>query len=115
VVDDNADAAEGLALLLRQGGHTVRTAYTGPAALDTARELAPQVAILDIGLPGLDGYEVAHRLRQSAPPSSLRLLVALTGSSGEHGRQRALSAGFDQHLVKPIEPDTLLALLAALK
>jgi CheY-like chemotaxis protein len=112
VVDDSADTAEGLALLLRLKGHTVRTAYSGAAALEAARELRPEVAVLDIGLPDLDGYEVARRLRQQAGEGARLLLVALSGLGQEADRRRSHEAGLDHHLLKPIELEELSALLA---
>jgi PAS domain S-box-containing protein len=100
VVDDNADAAESLAQLLMLKGHEVRVAYDGLSGVETARAFAPDVVLLDIGMPGLDGYAVARRLREQdgAPPMRL---VALTGYGQEDDRRRALDAGFDGHLVKP--------------
>ncbi|HEX5817459.1 MAG TPA: PAS domain S-box protein [Gemmatimonadales bacterium] len=100
VVDDNADAAESLAQLLMLKGHEVRVAYDGLSGVEIARAFAPDVVLLDIGMPGLDGYAVARRLRQQdgAPPMRL---VALTGYGQEDDRRRALDAGFDGHLVKP--------------
>jgi PAS domain S-box-containing protein len=110
VVDDNRDAAETLALLLRSAGHEVCLAYDGVEALAAAEGFGPEVAFLDIGLPGLDGYEVARRLRQR--PGKL-LLVAVTGYGQEEDRRRAHAAGFDRHLVKPVDPTVLQELLAA--
>jgi CheY-like chemotaxis protein len=112
VVDDSADTADSLAHLLRRAGHTVSTAYSGPAALESVRAQAPQVVILDIGLPGLDGYEVALRLRGQADPGRPLLLIALTGWGEEGGRERATAAGFDRYLVKPVEAETLLEVIA---
>ncbi len=110
VVDDNADAADSLALLLRLGGHDVRTAYDGPAALDVAGIFRPEVVLLDIGLPRMDGFEVARRLRAEHPDESM-LLVALTGYGQEEDRRQACDAGFDHHFRKPLEIDALKALL----
>jgi PAS domain S-box-containing protein len=100
VVDDNADAAESLAQLLMLKGHDVRVAYDGLTGVATARAFAPDVVLLDIAMPGLDGYAVARRLREQdgAPPMRL---VALTGYGQEDDRRRAIAAGFDGHLVKP--------------
>ncbi len=109
VVDDNQDAANSLARLLRQQGQEVRVAYDGPSALTLAGEFHPEVAVLDIGLPGMDGYDLARRLRQQQGSASL-YLVALTGWGQEDDRRRSTEAGFDRHLVKPIEPDSLLRL-----
>jgi PAS domain S-box-containing protein len=106
VVDDNRDAAESLAMLLRATGHEVRTAHAGPAALEAARAHRPEVVLLDIGLPGLDGYEVARRLR-AEPGFKGALLVALTGYGQDEDRRRSQAAGFDLHLVKPVDLATL--------
>jgi len=110
VVDDNADSAEALALALGVTGHEVRLAADGPSALTTAAEFRPEAVLLDIGLPGMDGYEVARHLR-AAKGSARMVLVALTGYGQEEDRQRAREAGFDHHLVKPANPDAILALL----
>jgi signal transduction histidine kinase len=110
IVDDNADSAESLAMLLAVRGHEVRTAPDGPAALDAAEEFRPEAVILDIGLPGMDGYEVARRLRGRGLANAF--LVAVTGYGADEDRLRAEEAGFDAHLVKPADPDTLERLLA---
>jgi signal transduction histidine kinase/DNA-binding response OmpR family regulator len=109
VVDDNVDAAESLALVLRAAGHRVWTAHSGPAALQAAPEVRPEAVVLDIGLPGMDGYEVARRLRGEA---SGPLLVALTGYGQDDDRRRSREAGFHHHLVKPVDPEELERLLA---
>jgi CheY-like chemotaxis protein len=111
VVDDNLDAAEGLAMLLSLKGHQVATAYDGQGAIDRAREFVPDVVLLDIGLPRLDGFEVARRLRQEHAGRPL-LLVALTGYGQERDRLRAREAGFDHHLLKPVRLEMLEQLLA---
>lgn len=113
VVDDNADSAESLALLLRLSGHQARTAYNGTSALAAARAFSPQVVLLDIGLPGMDGYEVARRLRAGAGGEKM-VLVAQTGYGQEDDHRRSRQAGFDAHLVKPVDPGVLEALLAQL-
>jgi DNA-binding response OmpR family regulator len=113
VVDDNEDAAESLALLLRLGEHEVRVAYDGQTALATARTFQPEIVLLDLGLPGLSGYEVARRLRHEPDMGEMRI-VALTGWGQEEDRRRTRDAGFDHHLVKPVDPDALNRLLAAL-
>jgi len=100
VVDDNVDAAQSLALLLEMDGHEVRLAYDGLSAVAAATAYQPEVVLLDIGLPELDGYEVARQIRQQAALRSVRL-VALTGYGQDTDRQRSLDAGFDHHLVKP--------------
>jgi CheY-like chemotaxis protein len=102
VVEDNDDAREMLAALLRLLGHEVFEAGTGAAALDPARDHPPAVVIMDIGLPDLDGYEVARRLRQRLG-ADVRL-VALSGYGQPQDRARASGAGFDEHLVKPVDP-----------
>ena len=111
VVDDNVDAAEGLAAMLQIWGYTVETAYDGPSAIERARAKPPNGAILDIGLPQMNGYEVARRLRAD-PATKDALLIALSGYGQDEDRQRARDAGFDHHFVKPIEPSALLAWLA---
>jgi PAS domain S-box-containing protein len=111
VVDDNVDAAESLAVFLRATGHEVHTAYDGRAALRQAEALGPEVVVLDIGLPGMDGYEVARRLRQQEGLKQ-PFLVALTGYGQDEDRRRSAAAGFDVHLVKPADPDTLHDLVA---
>ena len=110
IVDDNRDAADSLALILRLKGGDVRVEYEGHAALATAAEFGPAVVLLDIGLPGMSGYEVAHELRRQ-PGGENFLLVATTGWSQPSDRERSRAAGFDHHLVKPIEPAALLTLL----
>lgn len=113
VVDDNIDAAESLATLLLLHGHEVVTVHGASAALGAARQLRPDVALLDIGLPGMDGYELARRLREQ-PELDRTLLVALTGFGQPDDRRRALAAGFSQHFVKPVDPGVLLDLLTRL-
>ena len=110
MVDDNLDAAEGLAMLLALKGHQVSTAYDGESAIERARELLPDVVLLDIGLPQLDGFEVARRLRKEHPDRPM-LLVALTGYGQERDRVRAREAGFDHHLLKPVRLEMLDQLL----
>ena len=111
VVDDNVDAAESLALLLRLEGHDVRVAHDGPAALAAVEAEPPDLLFLDIGMPVMNGYDVAQRLRQR-PGLGHLLLVAMTGWGQEEDRRRSQEAGFDHHLVKPVEPDALHQLLA---
>jgi signal transduction histidine kinase/CheY-like chemotaxis protein len=106
LVDDNEDAADLLALSLTAAGHTVRTAYDGPSALLALAAFAPEVALLDIGLPAMDGYELAERIR--ATHASVRL-IALTGYGQETDRERTREAGFDAHLVKPVELSVVLS------
>ena len=111
VVDDNADAADLLASLMVMRGHDVRTAFNGADALEIVREFHPDVAFLDIGLPGMSGYELAARLRREPALRGL-LLVAVTGWGQEEDRRRSKEAGFDHHLTKPVDPTIVLALLA---
>ena len=113
VVDDNKDSVEILTMLLRMSGHDVRAAYTGPTGLDAAVAYLPDVVLLDIGLPGLNGYEVARRLRQDPRLKGVRL-VAVTGYGDDADRQLALEAGFDRHLVKPINFPQMEELLTTL-
>ena len=105
------DAARSLArLLARLYGQEVRVAHDGPEALDVAGEFRPEVVLLDIGLPGMDGNEVARRLRER-PEFEKTLIVALTGWGQESDVERSRAAGFDHHLVKPADPDAILELL----
>ena len=111
--DDNEDFVEVLARLLRKkGGHDVKIAYDGPSALELAQSFQPEVVFLDIGLPQMDGYEVARRLRE-LPGFGQVLLVALTGYGQEDDRRRAIQAGFDDHLTKPVRSGSLEKLLAS--
>jgi CheY-like chemotaxis protein len=100
--------------LLKLQGHEVRVAYSGVAALETARSYRPDMVFLDIGMPDMDGYEVARRLRQE-PGLEKVVLAALTGWGQQEDRRRAAEAGFHHHLVKPPEPKMLENLLAELK
>jgi signal transduction histidine kinase/ActR/RegA family two-component response regulator len=110
VVDDNVDGAESLSMLLQLSGHDTRTAYSGPEALAAADEYRPDVVFLDIGLPGMNGYEVARLLRQEASLSR-PVLVALTGWGTESDKRQAMDAGFDYHLTKPVESKAVDAVL----
>lgn len=112
VVDDNHDVALTLAALVRYSGHEVRTAHDGPAAIEAARSYLPQLVLIDIGLPGMDGYEVARALRGQLGLDDA-VLAALTGYGQEEDRRRSEEAGFDRHIVKPIRNETLASLLAA--
>jgi signal transduction histidine kinase/DNA-binding response OmpR family regulator len=112
VVDDNQDAAESLGLLLEVSGHEVRVCHDGAAALRAAEEYRPEAVLLDIGLPGMDGYEVARRLR-ACPATRGALLVALTGYGQAEDQRRAREAGFDHHLIKPADVEALAGLLAS--
>jgi two-component system CheB/CheR fusion protein len=111
VVDDNVDMAMSLGLLLRQAGHTISTAHDGPAALEAARSFAPDVILLDIGLPGLDGYRVAEALRREPALAKVRL-VAVSGYGQAEDRRRTKDAGFDHHLVKPVDFRELVSAIA---
>ncbi len=113
VADDNNDALESLATLLQLSGHEVYTAGNGAVALESAEQYRPEVALLDIGMPKLDGYEVARRIR-AQPWGQHITLVALTGWGQDSDRRRSQEAGFDSHLVKPLDLDKLTELLAAL-
>lgn len=112
VVDDNVDAAQSLALLLEGSGHDVQMAFDGPTALTVAFDYRPNVILLDIGLPGIDGFEVAKRLRQHPIFSSV-VVVAMTGYGQVADKKRSQEAGFDHHLVKPTNFTTVLQILAA--
>ena len=112
LIEDNADARDALRVLLELDGYDVEAAGDGAQGLEIARAKTPAVALIDIGLPGMDGYEVARRLRAMAGPRSY--LVALTGYSDPDDRRRAEEAGFDAHVVKPVDPDELTRLLTRL-
>jgi CheY-like chemotaxis protein/two-component sensor histidine kinase len=114
VVDDNVDAAQSLAMLLRLKGQDVQVVHDGPAALQVAQDHAPDMVFLDIGMPGMDGYEVCRRLRQQPGMDNVRA-IALTGWGQEQDRRRSTEAGFDHHLVKPVEPAALEKLLSELQ
>lgn len=114
VIDDNRDAAESMSMLFELWGHEVICVYDGRTALETAAKFRPDAVFLDIGLPGMDGYEIAERLRES-PQAARAVLVAITGYGQDEDRRRSREAGIDHHLVKPVAPDTLLALLDSLE
>jgi signal transduction histidine kinase/ActR/RegA family two-component response regulator len=111
IVDDNIDAGDSLAVLLRLTGHEVSVARNGTRAIELVHDLQPDVGILDIGLPGMDGYELARRLRNE-PHGRSMLLIAITGYGQEDDRKRAKQAGFNHHLTKPADPVQLAHLLA---
>ena len=113
IVEDNPDARDVLRVLLELEGHEVETAEEGQAALEMARTKDPDIALVDIGLPGIDGYEVARRVR--ARDRRRPVLIALTGYGQPEDRRRALEAGFDDVLVKPVDPAALTALLVTLE
>jgi CheY-like chemotaxis protein len=110
VVDDNVDAARSLEMLLRILGHEVSTAPDGLAALDAIETRRPEVVLLDIGLPGLNGYDVARRVRGQPWGKAIRL-IALSGWGRDEDMQRGADAGFDAHLVKPADPTDIERLL----
>ena len=113
VIEDGADTRTSLGFLLTAWNHEVTLAGTGPEGLERARERQPDVAIIDIGLPGLDGYQVAQAIRGDGGEWSRRVkLIALTGYGQATDRARALQAGFDVHLLKPVDPVELRQLLA---
>jgi CheY-like chemotaxis protein len=111
IVDDNGDAVESMALLARSWGHEVAVARDGPSALALAEKFAPETALVDIGLPGMDGHELARRFREQPRYQDL-FLVALTGYGRSEDRKAAHAAGFDVYLVKPAEVDALKGILA---
>ena len=113
LVDDNLDSSDSLRELLQLSGHQVRTAADGPAALAVANEMQPEVVLCDLGLPGMNGYEVAQRLRAS-PLGGTVFLAALTGYGQPSDRQRSAAAGFDAHLVKPVDPFDIERLIEGL-
>src|SRR5262249_11713591 len=112
IVDDNVDAANALAALLRQDKHTVTVAHAGSVAIELSRTFQPQVALVDLGMPGMNGFEVGERLRAAHPDL---LLVAVSGYSGEESRRRAREARFDEYVIKPFDPRALTELLARRK
>jgi signal transduction histidine kinase len=114
VVDDNVDAADSLGQLLELLGHEVRTAYDGETGVDTAEAFRPNVVLMDLGMPRVNGFEAARRIRQQAWGSKMAL-VALTGWGQSDDRQKSADAGFDHHLVKPVEAVTLMQLLDRLR
>ena len=114
IVDDNVDSAQITAMLLEFEGHTVEVAHDGLEALEAAARFKPRVVLLDLGLPKLDGYEVARRLRAD-PQQRDVFLVALTGYGQDDDRERSKAAGFDRHLVKPVDPKHLSELLASIR
>src|SRR5262249_22018125 len=112
IVDDNADSAESMAVLLRLHGHEVRLAYDGQSALEEAHASRPDVIFLDLDLPIMDGYEVAKRLRLEPAMRDMKL-VAMTGYGQEEDRQRTQEAGFQLHMVKPVDFNKVEELLSS--
>ena len=113
IVDDNRDSADSLGMLLQIMGNDIRTAYDGQEGVDVAEEFRPDVVLLDIGLPKLNGYEACRRIREQSWGRSV-VLIALTGWGQEDDRRRSHEAGFDHHMVKPVDPQDLMGLLAEL-
>ena len=113
VVDDNRDSADSLAILLELDGNQIRTAYDGIEAVEAAEDFRPDVVLLDLGLPRLDGYQAAQRIR-AEPWGEKMVLVALTGWDHDDDRRRTSEAGFDRHLVKPVDSNALLKILSGL-
>jgi len=109
VADDNHDAAQTLAVLLEVMGHEVRVAVDGQEAVDLAVSFAPDVVLLDIGMPRMDGYAAARRIKEKRPTA---MLIAVTGWGRREDMREAAAAGFDHHLVKPVQPEQLVKLLA---
>ena len=113
IVEDNVDARDALRMLLELDGHTVEAVEEGQQALEVARAKDPDIALVDIGLPGIDGYEIARRVR--ARDTRRPVLIALTGYGQPEDRRRATDAGFDDMLVKPVDPTALTNLIATLE
>jgi two-component system CheB/CheR fusion protein len=111
VVDDNVDTARTLSLLLQGLGCMTQEVHDGPPVVETAKSFRPDAILLDIGLPGLDGYQIARLIRQTPELSHVRL-IAVTGYGQQQDRQRSREAGFDEHLVKPVQLDSLIEILA---
>jgi two-component system CheB/CheR fusion protein len=109
IVEDNPDAAESIAMLLQLVGHDIRIAHNGVEALEATETDVPDLMLIDIGLPGIDGYEVARRIR-ARPALRGAVLMALTGYGQSEDRERALAAVFEGYLVKPVDPNELLEL-----
>ena len=114
IVDDNRDGADSLVMLLRLMGNDTRTAYDGQQGVDVAGEFRPDVILLDIGLPKLNGYEACRRIREQPWGKSV-VLIAVTGWGQEDDRRRSHEVGFDYHMVKPVAPQDLVKLLAGLQ
>jgi CheY-like chemotaxis protein len=113
VIEDNVDANESLKAVLHMVGHEVSSAFDGIAGVERIRELVPHVVLCDIGLPGMSGYQVAERLRETGH-APMPIMIALTGYGQPEDVTRALAAGFDHHLTKPVDIEALLRLVAAL-
>jgi len=112
LVEDNRDTVDTLRLLLQLNSHEVSVAYSGTEGVEMAKRVCPDVVLCDIGLPGMDGFAVAAALRRIPETAGVRL-IAVTGYGREQDKRRAREAGFDDHLVKPVDPDLLLGQLSA--
>lgn len=113
IVDDNRDGADSLEMMLRILGNETRTAYDGQSGVEIAEEFRPDVVLLDIGLPRLNGYQACRYLREQ-PWGQTMILIAVTGWSQEEDRRRSEEAGFDHHLVKPVDSAALMKMLSAM-
>ena len=112
MVEDNVDTARTMSLLLQQLGCATEEVHEGTSVVDAAKSFLPDAILLDIGLPGLDGYQIARLIRQTPELAHIRL-IAVTGYGQQQDRERSLNAGFDHHLVKPIQFDSLIAILGS--
>jgi CheY-like chemotaxis protein len=112
VVDDSVDSAESTAIILEMSGHEVRKAHDGPDALSLAADFRPDVVLMDIGMPGMSGHEVAYRMRQTPGMRDI-VLIAMTGYGRQADHEESRAAGFDHHLVKPLDFDKLREVLSA--
>jgi CheY-like chemotaxis protein len=112
IIDDNRDAARTMSMLVDELGGTARTAYDASGGLEAVQEFRPDIVFLDIGMPGMDGYEACRRIRQT-PSKKHVIVVAVTGWGQPQDKQRALESGFDAHLTKPVDPEAFTRLLAS--
>jgi CheY-like chemotaxis protein len=108
VVEDDADTAQSTAMLLRLHGHEAQIATDGPRALESVQDRVPDAVLLDLGLPGMDGYQVARRIREHSASKSRPVLIAISGYGRQEDRLRSLAAGIDHHFLKPTDPDALI-------
>jgi len=113
VVDDNRDAAQTLAMLIRYAGHQVKVAFNGAQALQIAQEQKPRVILLDLAMPGMDGFQVAKALRER-PETKEAIIVAVSGYGNQDDQQRCLTEGFNQHLLKPVKREQVLEIIKAI-
>src|SRR6185437_6607846 len=114
IADDNKDAADSLAILLRMDGHDIVVVHDGRLAMSTIESFRPEIALLDVGMPGLDGYEVARHVRQ-CPLGTMITLIAVTGWGQASDKARATAAGFDHHFTEPVEPEALIRMLRGVR